>query len=82
MKVLLHPHALERLSERGAAESEVTAVVESGERFPAKFGRTGFVETLFTAATGGGDSIQRQVEAYAIEEQESWLVITVVVRYF
>jgi hypothetical protein len=42
MKVRLHPHARERLIERGAIESEVIATVESGECFPAKYGRTGF----------------------------------------
>jgi hypothetical protein len=42
MKVTLHPHAEERLTERGATESEVIATVTQGEQFPAKFGRTGF----------------------------------------
>ena len=40
--VRLHPHALDRLSERGATEEEVRATVLEGETFPAKFGRTGF----------------------------------------
>lgn len=42
MNVRLHPHARERLAGRGATEAEVIATVEAGERFPAKFGRTGF----------------------------------------
>lgn len=42
MKVEIHPHATERLAERGATEAEVLATVEAGEQFPAKFGRTGF----------------------------------------
>ncbi len=42
MGVKLHPHAIERLTERGATEAEVIATVETGETFPAKFGRTGF----------------------------------------
>ena len=42
MEVRLHPHALERLQERGATEEEVRATVEQGEQFPGKFGRTGF----------------------------------------
>ena len=40
--VRLHPHAKERLLERGASEEEVVATVTGGEQFPAKFGRTGF----------------------------------------
>ena len=42
MNVRLHPHARARLAERGATEAEVVATVTAGERFPAKFGRTGF----------------------------------------
>jgi len=30
------------MTERGATEAEVIATVENGERFEAKFGRTGF----------------------------------------
>lgn len=40
--VRLHPHAKDRLLERGATEGEVVATVEGGETFPAKYGRTGF----------------------------------------
>jgi hypothetical protein len=42
MIVELHPHARRRLAERGATEAEVMATIEDGERFPARFGRTGF----------------------------------------
>jgi hypothetical protein len=42
MNIRLHPHARERLVERGTTEHEAVTAVESGERFPAKFDRTGF----------------------------------------
>ena len=42
MSVRLHPHAQERLSERGATEDEIITAIETGETFTAKFGRTGF----------------------------------------
>jgi len=42
MTVRLHPHALDRLAERGAEASEVISTVEGGERFPAKLDRFGF----------------------------------------
>jgi len=42
MAVRFHPHALERMIERGATEDEVKAAIELGEQFPARFGRTGF----------------------------------------
>lgn len=46
VKVNLHPHAKERLIERGTTEAEVTATVTGGEQFSAKFGRTGFRRNL------------------------------------
>jgi hypothetical protein len=42
MIVRLHPHARDRLAERGATEDEVIATITDGERFPARFNRTGF----------------------------------------
>jgi hypothetical protein len=83
MKVELHPHAKERLVERGATEAEVFAAVEEGEQFPAKFGRTGFRRNFaFDGQWRGRRYSSKQVEAYAVKEGEGWLVITVVVRYF
>jgi hypothetical protein len=42
MVIRFHPHALERIAKRGATEQEVVDKVETGERFNAKFNRTGF----------------------------------------
>jgi hypothetical protein len=42
MTVRFHPHARERMKERGATKAEVIATVEQGERFPAKYRRYGF----------------------------------------
>ncbi len=83
MKVGLHVHALERMGERGTAESEVIATVEQGERFPAKFGRTGFRRNfVFDHEWLGRRYSTKQVEACAVEEENQWLVITVLVKYF
>ena len=83
MKVRIHPHALERLAERGATADEVAATVESGEQFPAKFGRTGFRRNFaFNGEWMGRRYATKQVEALAVEEEDGWLVITVLVRYF
>ena len=82
MKVKLHPHARERGAERGATETEVIATVSEGERFPAKFGRTGFRRNFpFDGEWQGRPYKTKQVEAYTVEEDE-WLVITVMVKYF
>lgn len=82
MNVRLHPHARGRLAERGATEAEVIATVETGERFPAKWGRTGFRRNFaFNGEWRDRQYATKQIEAYAVEE-ESWLVITIIVRYF
>ena len=83
MKVTLHPHARERISERGATEAEVIATVLKGERFPVKFGRTGFRRNFhFDGEWHGRHCATKQVEAYAVKERADWLIIMVIVRYF
>ena len=59
------------------------ATVEQGERFPAKFGRTGFRRNFgFDGVWRGRSYTTKQVEAYAVEEEGGWLVITIIVKYF
>ena len=83
MIVRLHAHARDRLAERGATEAEVVAAVQGGEQFPAKFGRTGFRRNFhFDAAWRSRHYGTKQVEAYAVWEDDGWLVITVITRYF
>ena len=81
--VRLHPHARERLQERGATEEEIQATVAQGEQFPAKFGRTGFRRNFpFDQEWRGRHYRTKQIEAYAVQEGADWLVITVITRYF
>jgi hypothetical protein len=81
--VELHPHARERASERGATETEISATIHSGERFPARFGRTAFRQTFaFNGLWRGKQYGTKQIEAIAVEENRRWLVITVLVKYF
>jgi hypothetical protein len=83
MRVHLHSHARERLPERGATEAEVAATVLEGTRFPAKLGRIGFRRNFaFGGVWRGRAYATKRVEAHAVEENEGWLVITVVVKYF
>ena len=83
MIVRLLPHALERLSERGATEEEIRATVLEGETFIAKFGRTGFRRNFhFNSVWRDRHYATKQVEAFAVREGEDWLVITVVTRYY
>ena len=84
MNIRFHPHALERLAERGATQEEVRVTIEQGEKFPAKFGRLGFRRNFpFDSAWRGRSFSTKQVEVFAVEESsQDWLVITVITRYF
>ncbi len=71
------------MSERGATEEEIGLTVEGGERVPAKFGRAGFRRNFsFGAEWRGRHMAMKQIEAYAVEEEDGWLVITVIVKYY
>ena len=83
LPVRLHPHAAARIAERGATPNEVEAAVAGGERFPARFGRTGFRRNFaFGGLWRGRHYRTKQIEAFAVEEEGGWLVITVLVKYF
>ena len=83
MTVRLHPHALERLAERGATEEEISATVQGGESFPAKFGRTGFRRNFrFDSLWRDRHYAIKQVEVFVVRDGADWLVITVVTRYY
>jgi hypothetical protein len=83
MAIRFHPHAQERMAERGATEDEVSSAINHGEKFPAKYGRTGFRRNFpFDNQWRGRYFRTKQVEAYAVQEDFDWLVITVITRYF
>ena len=83
MKIKFHPHALERISQRGATEEQVTETIKSGEHFEAKFGRTGFRRNfIFDKYRHEKYYRNIQVEVYAVKENDSWLVISVITKFF
>ena len=83
MTIRCHPHALARMEERGTSEEEVIETVKTGERFAAKFDRTGFRRNFAFGEKWRGKRFNtKQVEAYAVQEGTDWLVITVLTRYF
>ena len=70
------------MQERGATEEEVIATIERGERFAAKHGRIGFrCNFPFESEWKNRQHSTKQVEAYAVEE-DGWLVITVIAKFF
>lgn len=83
MAIRIHPHARDRMRERGADEAALIATVEGGEHFPAKFGRHGFRRNFpFDGVWQGRAYTTRQIEVYAVQEKSDWLVITCIVKYF
>jgi len=78
-----HDHAFARIRERGASESEVEMTVRDGEQFAAKFDRTGFRRNFrFDGLWRGRAHSMKQIEAFAIWENDDWLVISGIVKYF
>ena len=83
LRLEIHSHARERVPERGASEEEIVATVLAGETFPAKFGRVGFRRNFrFNGIWRGKRYATKQVEAYAVEKPDHWLVITVITKFF
>jgi len=83
MAVQFHPHALERMVERGTTEEEVIKAVEKGEKFTAKYGRIGFRHNFqFDDQWRGEHYATKQLEVYTVKEDGNWLVITVITKYF
>ena len=70
------------MRERGATEDEVVGMIERGERFAAKHGRTGFRSNFaFDSEWKNRRYSTKQIEAYAVEE-DGWLVIIAIVKFF
>jgi hypothetical protein len=83
MSVKFHPHARERMNERGASEADVKVTIEMGEKFQVKYNRTGFRRNLtFNCEWRGKYYNTKQVEVYAVKEDADWVVITVITKYF
>lgn len=81
MKIIYHPHARQRMKERGANQKEVEAAFRTGEKFKAKFGRLGFRRNFSHTK---GKYTTKQVEVYGVMEikQDTFVVITVICKYF
>ena len=83
MEILIHPHAQDRMAERGVLNDEIIETVQSGESFDAKYNRTGFRKNFNYEAEWRGKFYHvKQVEVYAEKEFLHWLVITVISKYY
>ncbi len=90
MKVKMHAHAAQRISERGATTAEVVNTVQTGSKVPAKFSRTLFSKRFpYNREWLGTVYKIKLVEAFAILEtppggkpaEKTWLVVTVIVKF-
>jgi Domain of unknown function (DUF4258) len=83
MNVRIHPHAFERMAQRGVSEAEVRTTVIEGKQFPGKSGRTGFQQNFFYNSSWGGKFYAtKQVIVFAVQENGEWLVVTVITKFF
>jgi hypothetical protein len=83
VKIDTHPHAVQRMKERGCTRAEVEYAVRHGARSPAKYGRTKFKHTFAYNRKWLGTPYKRKtVEAFAsARPPDGWLVVTVIVQY-
>ena len=83
MIIRIHPHAQDRMPERGVTEEEITSTVENGESFPAKLNRLGFRKNFPYESLWNGKFYHfKQVEVIAVEENNAILVLTVISKYY
>jgi len=61
----------------------VIAAIEGGEKFPAKHGRTGFRRNFPGSYVWRGRTFDtKQLEVYAVFEDDGWLAITFIAKFF
>ena len=71
------------MAERGASPEELAPTIRDGEQFSAKFGREGFRRNFVVESLWRGRRYHmKQIEVFATWEDDDWLVISVIVRYF
>ena len=83
MIIKIHPHAAQRIRERGATTARVRETVIRGKSSPAKFARTKFSLTFPYGNVWNGTKYEKQqIEAFAATIPGGWLVVTVIVKFF
>jgi len=83
LAVQFHPHAIERMNERGATRKEVATTIEAGEQYDVNYNRIGFRRNFVFEGNWQNKFYRfKQLEVIAVKEQNQWLVITVIVKYF
>ena len=83
MKIIFHEHALQRMRERGATREEVQDTIRFGEKYKAKYNRVGFRMNFDYKKKWYKRFYNiKQVEVLAVKENNNWIVVTIIVKYF
>lgn len=82
MEFQIDPHTLERAMERGAMESEIEDVLQTGITILGKYNRLGKTKFFpFNANRLGKYYEEKKLEVYYIIEEEKIITVTVYVFY-
>ena len=82
-KIVYSEHAREQMVERGANQQEVEEAIQKGERVAAKKGRIAFRHNFqYNAKWGNKSFAMKQVMPIVVEENDTYVVVTVYTFYF
>lgn len=82
-KLIMTNHAKQRAEERGTNEEEIKQTIFYGEQFPAKQGRLKFEKTFaYKNIWNGRYYNSKKLEVIAVKEDEGWVAITVITKFF
>ncbi|MBM3325628.1 MAG: DUF4258 domain-containing protein [Calditrichaeota bacterium] len=82
IQIQIDPHTRQRMPKRGVSQSEIVEVIQTGELFPAKLGRTGrFKVFQFDSIYEGKFYQQKRIEVIYVEENNKIVTVTVYARY-
>ncbi len=83
MKIILNDHILTRMQERKVTEREVHQTILEGESYQAALGRVAFRRNfIYNDLWRGKHYGTKQVEVIAVQENDAWIGVTVVSRFF
>ncbi len=82
MEFQIAPHTLERAKERGASETEIIEVLETGKSISGKYGRLG-KSKVFAFHNYRLEKYyeEKKVEVYYLIEEQNLITVTVYVFY-
>lgn len=82
-QIIMTHHAKQRAKERGTNEEEIKQTIVYGEQLPAKQRRLKFIKTFaYNNIWNGRYFNNKKLEVVAVKEDESWIIITVITKFF